>query len=39
MKRIELFNKEHGNADHHQISDIIPRGTKVEIPVAWEESF
>lgn len=39
LKRIELFNKEHGNAGHVQISDVPAGGTKVEIPVAWEESF
>jgi len=42
LKRIELFNKEHGREGNVIISDCTTEkntGTKVEIPVAWEESF
>lgn len=39
LKRIELFNKEHGKEETVLITDIAGGGTKVEIPVAWEESF
>ena len=39
LKRIELFNKEHGKDLNVQITDIPEGGTRVEIPVAWEESF
>ncbi len=38
LKRIELFNKEHGKDERVLITD-LPEGTMVEIPVAWEESF
>ncbi|MEJ7625381.1 MAG: two-component regulator propeller domain-containing protein [Ferruginibacter sp.] len=43
LKRIELFNKENGREGKVIISDCTTNdkntGTKVEIPVAWEESF
>jgi hypothetical protein len=39
LKRIELFNKEHSKEAGVQISDLPSGGTKVAIPVAWEESF
>ncbi len=39
LKRIELFNKEHGKDETVVITDLTSGGTKVEIPVAWEESF
>jgi len=39
LKRIELFNKEHGKELSVEITDIPEGGTRVEIPVAWEESF
>lgn len=39
LKRIELFNKEHGKDLNVKITDISEGGTRVEIPIAWEESF
>lgn len=39
LKRIELFNREHGKKECVQITDLPTGGTKVSIPVAWEESF
>lgn len=44
LKRIELFNKEHGFNSSVQITDLKntegkAAGTRVEIPVALEESF
>lgn len=44
LKRIELFNKEHNFQGKVMIKDLYneagePLGTRVEIPVAWEESF
>ena len=44
LKRIELFNKEHGFngvVNFIDLKDINGNalGTKVEIPVAWEESY
>jgi sensor histidine kinase YesM len=39
LKRIELFNKDHGKEATVLISDLPSGGTKVVIPVAWEESF
>ncbi len=39
LKRIELFNKEHGKELNVAITDIPEGGTRVAIPVAWEESF
>jgi ligand-binding sensor domain-containing protein len=44
LKRIELFNKEHNFPETVRIIDLQDDsgnalGTKVEIPIAWEESF
>ncbi len=39
LKRIELFNKQHGKDGTVLITDQPTGGTKVEIPVSWEESF
>jgi ligand-binding sensor domain-containing protein len=39
LKRIALFNKEHGKEASVQIDDLPSGGTTVSIPVAWEESF
>ena len=39
LKRIKLFNKQHGKDATVLITDLPAGGTKVEIPVAWEESF
>jgi hypothetical protein len=39
LKRIELFNKEHGKNETVVISDPPGGGTKVCIPIAWEDSF
>jgi LytS/YehU family sensor histidine kinase len=39
LKRIGLFNKEHGKDETVHITDLVDGGTKVVIPVAWEESF
>jgi len=39
LKRIELFNKAHGKELNVKILDIPGGGTRVEIPVAWEEPF
>jgi len=44
QKRIELFNKEHDYTGHVHIIDLEDAtgrstGTRVEIPVAWQESF
>lgn len=38
LKRISLFNKEFGKPGEVKISD-LSQGTRVEIPLAWEESF
>ncbi|MGB8194542.1 MAG: hypothetical protein WCF67_21600 [Chitinophagaceae bacterium] len=39
LKRIELFNNEHGKEGSVEITDVAGGGTRVKIPVAWEESF
>jgi ligand-binding sensor domain-containing protein len=44
LKRIELFNKEHRFDGVVNIVDLLdelgkPAGTRVEIPIAWEQSF
>ena len=38
LKRILLFNKEHGKEASVEIIDLA-QGTRVVIPVSWEESF
>ena len=38
LKRISLFNKLHGKKAEVEITDLA-QGTKVEIPLAWEDSF
>src|SRR5690606_2355051 len=38
MKRIRLFNKAHGKTASVQSTDLTP-GTRVVIPVSWEESY
>ena len=38
LKRISLFNKVHGKNAEVEITDLA-QGTRVEIPLAWEDSF